>query len=57
MSNLVNDRLLESAYQAIDEWEGTTWAEILRNDIKHNDLEALYNHLKEIRIQEAEDIV
>lgn len=45
MSNEENDKLLERAHELIDVWEGTLTAEILRADIRRNDLEALQGHI------------
>lgn len=51
MSNLVNERLLEEAQSYIDSGElsSTIMEGILEADIKNNDLEALWEHLMQVR--------
>jgi hypothetical protein len=53
MSNLVNDRLLERASEAVDYWTGTMWARLIEQDLKNNDLEALAYHVREAEKEEA----
>lgn len=51
MSNTTNEKLLLEAHELIEYWEGTTHADLMRNDIKMNDLEELQAHVDEARHQ------
>lgn len=47
MSNITNDRLLERAREAIEYFEGTTTAKILRMHVDDKDLESLHYAVKQ----------
>lgn len=47
MSNNVNTNLLERAQEAIEYFEGTTTAKILRMHLEDNDLESLHHAVKQ----------
>lgn len=51
MSNATNEKLLLEAQELIEYWEGTAHADLMRCDIKMNDLEALQAHADEARHQ------
>lgn len=51
MSNNVNSRLLEEAYELIEYFTSTYIERILQRDIDANDIEALAWHVKEYRVQ------
>lgn len=52
MSNIANDNLLELAADLIDQWQGTTIADILEKYIDDNDLEGLYSYIYDVKFAE-----
>jgi hypothetical protein len=49
MSNQINQQLLEEASEMIDLWTGTTAGKMLEDAVNRNDLDAVYNQVKELR--------
>lgn len=47
MSNDTNQNIMERAAEALSYWEGEGIAKAIEADIDRNDLEALFEHLKE----------
>lgn len=45
MSNDINSLLYERAREMCDYWEGTPRADVIRQDIKNNDLESMFKHV------------
>ena len=53
MSNLINDKLLEEAYEMTEYWAGTMWERMIQRDIECLDLDALKYHVNEARKEMA----
>lgn len=49
MSVHENTLLLEEAADLIDYWSGTLHAQLMEEDLKHNDLDLLRKHVREAR--------
>lgn len=45
MSNLINDNLIERAYEMLEYWAGTTIAKVIQHDLDRHDLESLRQHV------------